>query len=81
MALTLHLKTRYRPIATPHGPLPAGIRRSSWRVRVSITDTSLDAPFALKSSEPSGLTTMPHGRRPTGILATILRVVVSKITT
>ena len=47
----------------PHGPSPALIVATTREVRVSITETVFDNPFAQYSLRPSAVMPIPHGRR------------------
>jgi hypothetical protein len=45
--LDAFISASYRPITTPHAPLPAGIVAITFRVAASITETSLLMPLAV----------------------------------
>ena len=57
-------------MATPQGIFPAGIFFTTCSFSVSTTETSLEGPLAVYSFLPSGVSAIPQGRWPTGIVLT-----------
>src|SRR4029079_14029498 len=67
--------------STPHGRSPALILRTTVFVARSITETSLEGPFAVNNSFSSGESATPQGLSPASTEAMIFSELVSMVST